>query len=93
MLTLFALLFRLETELSSYRRSNESWEEAKALISQSSDPVLQYFGCSVYEDWIACRWKLVPDENKADLGQFLFNFIVNNYKVRNCSFPFLCTSL
>lgn len=51
-------------------------------MTQSADHLLQYFGCSVIEDWIACRWHLVPDENKAELGQFLYNFILNNYKVR-----------
>lgn len=54
-------------------------------MTQNSDHVLQYFGCSVYEDWIASRWNLVPDEHKAALGQFLFSYIVENYKVRACT--------
>lgn len=73
----------LESLLSAYRSSNESWEEAKMFITQSADPLLQYFGCSVYEDWIASRWKLVPDANKAELGQFLFDVIISQHKVRS----------
>lgn len=72
-----------ESILSSYRSSNESWEEAKGFILQNTDPLLQYFGCSVYIDWIASRWKLVPDANKAELGLFLFETIIQRQKVRS----------
>lgn len=47
-----------------------------------ADPNLQYFALSVYEDWIATRWKLVPDSRKAELLTFLMDMALQSGKVR-----------
>jgi len=82
-LTRFRLwLFSPESTLSSFRQSDESWDDAKHMLSHFTDPHLQYFALSVYEDWIATRWKLVPDSRKAELLSFLMDMAIQSGKVR-----------
>jgi hypothetical protein len=71
----------VEASLSAFRQSDSSWDDAREILSQSSDPSLQYFALSVYEDWIATRWKLVPDVRKADLVGFLMDVAIQSGKV------------
>ena len=42
---------------------------------------MQYFALSVYEEWIATKWKIVPDARKAELIAFLLDLGIQHGKV------------
>lgn len=74
-----------ETQLNNFRQSDESWDDARIILAQSNDPHMQFFAFSVYEDWIATRWRFVADDRKADLAAHLLNMAVTTGKVRQSS--------
>lgn len=52
------------------------------IFSAGNDEILPYFGLSVYEDWLTNRWKQVPDTQKQEIIQMLFDHLLSNYRVR-----------
>lgn len=75
------MIFELESTLSGFRSSETSWDDARQILEQQTDSHMQYFALSIYEEWIATKWALVPDARKSDLLYFLFDLAVQSNKV------------
>lgn len=75
------VIFELESTLSGFRASETSWDDARHILEQQTDSHMQYFALSIYEEWIATKWALVPDARKSELLYFLFDLAVQPNKV------------
>jgi hypothetical protein len=71
---------QLESSLATIRQSDTAWDDARYILEQNSDPSMQYFALSVYEEWIATKWKIVPDARKAELIAFLLDLGIQHGK-------------
>lgn len=62
--------------LTAFQEHPDSWQRAGQVLESSKDPQTKYIALSILDKLIQSRWKLLPDEQRLGIRNFIVNMII-----------------